>query len=177
MNQGKKKKSHFAGEQIRFIRPNPQQIISDIFLRGKGADRSMMVVFDPYFEGHLPYIKPGSKTPILFKDGVHAIELGRKIIEDTIKSLKIYNWKIWTLHDCGLKHEIKMIKRITNSNVEITNYKSMVNDTRCLIAFISEKSRCETVHDIIKKYLKKQKQVCCVDPYGVKRYPRYQRGA
>lgn len=159
-------------KQIRFMRPNPQSAINDIFLRGSKADKTMMIVIDSRYGGQPNSLRPGEKIPCLYKLGLEYITNGYEIIEKTMKQLKASNWKFRMTTDFGKDTYIKIIKKYTNKEIEFTKYKSMAKNTRSLIVFANDNSDGYIWEHIAKEYISLGKQVCVVNEYGVKRYPR-----
>lgn len=162
-------------KQIRFMRPSPQSTINDIFLRGAKAERTMMIIVDGYFRGQPDSIKPEDEIPSLYKLGIEAEEKGLDIFKKIMKQLKDTNWKFRITTDSGTKSFIEIMKKYTNKNIKITNYKSIAEKTRSLIVFARRNSRGDMWKNEVKKFLQLGKQVCVVDEFGVKRYPRKEK--
>lgn len=159
-------------KQIRFMRPNPQSFVNDIFLRGAKAERTMMIIVDPYYSGQPDSVKPGNKVPSLFKLGKEAIEKEMEIFKKTLEQLKATNWKFRMTSDIGKRPYLEIMEKFTSKKVDFTKFKSKSDSTRSLIVFARRDSNGDQWLDIMNEYLKLGKPVCVVDEFGVKRYPR-----
>ena len=159
-------------KQIRFMRPNPQSFVNDIFLRGAKAERTMMIIIDSNYSGQPDSIKPGNKVPPLLKLGKEAIDKEMDIFKKTLKQLKATNWKFRMTSDIGKRPYLEIMKEFSSKKVDFTKFKSKSNSTRSLIIFARIDSSGDQWLDIMNEYLELDKPVCVVDEFGVKRYPR-----
>lgn len=159
-------------KQIRFMRPSPQSIINDIFLRGAQAERTMMIIVDSYFVGQPDSVKPGDRVPPLYNLGIESEKKALEIFEKTMKQLKATNWKFRMTSDIGKGPYLEVIKKYTSKEVKFTDFKSFADKTRSLIVFARRDSRGDQWEKIANRYLELGKPVCVVDEFGVKRYPR-----
>lgn len=158
-------------KQIRFIRPNPQTLLYDIFLRGSKTDKTMLIMIDSYFEGHPDHIRPDKLIPKTFKDGLASIEKSYEIVKNTLKQLKTTNWTFFVHTDIGNKKFIKILKKFSKNEVKNLNFKIDPNKVRSLIAFTSNKPN-KIIEKTINQFVSIGKPVCVIDKWGVKRYPR-----
>lgn len=159
-------------KQIRFMRPNPQSYINDIFLHGAQSERTMMIIVDGYFRGHPDHIPPHREIPKLLIDGMAAEKKGIEIFKTIMKQLQITNWKFRIPSDIGMNSFVEIMKKYTKKPIKETKHKLMIEKTRSLLVFASRNGPNEFGLEAIKEYLKYGKQVCVVDQYGIKRYPR-----
>jgi len=162
---------------IRFTRPNAQATIKDIFLRGEKAERSILIVIDKMFEGKPKRIPPHTRFPIgeehiTIEDSIEALVNGYDIFENTIQQLSETNWKYYLYSPiANRKNFLKIIKKYINKNdIKVLDFFNKIS-TRSLIVFCNCHITEDTMY-IIKRYLSEDRQICIVDDYGVKRYPR-----
>jgi hypothetical protein len=160
-------------QQIRFMRPNPQYVLTDLFLRGFKTDRSVFIMIDPAFVGYPDYFNPNKRHIIWYNDGVAAVKRGYEILEETLKLLKSNNWKckFYSLLKCEDRQAIKIIEKISNNEV-IKTSKAPIDDTRALIVFALNYYLNQHTQETINQYSKLGKPICVIDQFAVKRYPR-----
>ncbi|HEC72036.1 MAG: hypothetical protein ACTSW7_01060 [Candidatus Thorarchaeota archaeon] len=159
-------------KQIRFMRPSPQSSVNDIFLRGAEANRTMMIIIDSDYRGQPNSVKPGDQIPLLLKDGLEAENKGQKIFKSIMKQLKATNWKFRVTTEIGTTPYRKIMEKYTEKEIKFTKFDSMAEKTRSLLIFARKDSNGYQWLSTIDRYLALGKQVCVVDEFGVKRYPR-----
>ena len=154
------------------MRPNPQTLLCDIFLRRAEADKTMLVMIDANFEGHPDHIRPDKSIPKMYKDGEAAIKKGYEIFETILKQLKTTNWKFFVHTNIGKRKYIEIMEKLSENKVGNLERKIKPNKVKSLLIFVPSHEPNEIIKSTMKEFLKLGKPICVVDNWGVKRYPR-----